>query len=205
MRTSIRPSLARDESGFTLTEMLVASLLFAFIFIIAGGIFIASLGVQRTVSDVTSATVDVQLAAQSIDKGVKNAVALELTGDTGAPTGLPTGDLMLVAEVATGSGDADAIVYNCQAWYFDSSAGELRWRATSLAEVTAPTATALAGWTLLADRVTPIVPQSVFTHSGATVGVAYEATVDENSPVAIEFSTTSLSGAPQDESDSTCI
>jgi len=193
------------DGGFTLIEMLVAGLLFSLIFMIIAAIFIASLGVQQTVTDTTSATVDAQLAAQSIDKGVKNAVGVELTGDPGAPAGLPADDQMLVAEVATGDGDPDSIVYNCQAWYFDASAGEIRWRVTALAEVAAPSAAQLAGWTLLADRVTATVPPSVFTHSGASIGVAYRTTVDENSPVAIEFTTASLLGAPLDESTSTCF
>jgi len=204
MRTRKKVS-ARVDEGFTLIEMLVAGLLFSLVFMIIAAIFISSIRVQQTVTNVSSATVDAQAAATSIDKGVKNAVGLELTGDPGAPSGLPPDDQMLVAEVATGGGDADSIVYNCQAWYYDASAGEIRWRVSALAEVAAPNSAQLAGWTLLADRVTPSVPPSVFTHSGATIGVAYQTTVDENSPVAIEFSTASLLGAPMDEGTSTCF
>jgi len=182
----------RREDGFSLTEMLVAAALFALVVFVAGGIFIGQAAAQRQVSAVTSATTDAQSAGNAIDGGIRNSTGFKLrTVGT---------DQFLVARVA---GTGATLQWECRAWYYSSSAGTIRsTTATPGTPMSPPTATALESWILLVDGVTPRTGSTIFSDSGATLTVAFNAVTGEGAqPVAISFSTSPLAGVTE---NSTC-
>jgi prepilin-type N-terminal cleavage/methylation domain len=188
--TALLRRLRRDEAGFTLTELLVASALFALVVLVAGSIFLGLFSAQRQVTAITSTTTDAQLAGTAIDAGVRNSSGFKLT-TVGA-------DQLLVARVA---GSGATVQWTCRAWYYSSSARTIRMH-DSAAAVAAPTATQLASWTLLVDGVKPATGPTIFSAAGATLTVRFRADTDDtNRPVAIEFSSAPLAGVTE---NSTC-
>ncbi len=68
----------RDEQGFTLVELLIASGLMVLVAVIIGGILFNSLTAEKTVRTTTQAASAGQLVASSIEQGVRNATWLDL-------------------------------------------------------------------------------------------------------------------------------
>jgi len=177
--------LVAHDAGFTLPEMIAATALFALVTLIAVSMFVSSLGVQQTVTQVSATNVDAQLAATSVETGIRNSTALDLSDPD-----------LLIAEVA--GTDPAALTYRCQAWYFDAADGGSLWMTSAPVgdAIDAPEDSAdLSSWVLLVRGVEPLTGGVVFTRSGATVGMAFQATAGDNRPVDIAFSTTSMSGA----------
>lgn len=185
-------NVARREDGFTLTEMLVAAALFSLVILVAGGIFLGQFRAQQQVSAVTSTTTDAQLAGTSIDEGIRNSSGFKLTA--------VGGDQLLVARVA---GGASTLQWTCRAWYYSAVNKTIRTTTvTPGTPMAAPNATQLATWTLVVKGVQPRTSTTVFTTSGATVTVSFNATTgDAYRPVAIEFTSSPLAGVTE---NSTC-
>jgi len=182
----------RRDDGFTLTEMLVASALFSLVILVAGGIFIGQFKAQQQVSAVTSTTTDAQLAGTAIDNGIRNSSGFKLTASGS--------NQLLVARVAGGGA---TLQWTCQAWFYSSSSGTIRTTSTTPGTpVAVPTASQLSTWTLLVDGVVPRSGTTIFSTSGSTVTVAFNAsTGDDYRPVAISFSSSPLAGVTE---NSTC-
>jgi hypothetical protein len=160
----------RTDEGFTLVELLVYSLLLVVVISIAGGLLVNSLRAESTVRAVTSASTTAQQTADSVESGLRNSSAFEIQAvNSGA-------DQMLVARVVRGS--TAAITWKCAAWYFSRSLGTVRYTevapaASGTATIAAPSAAALAGWTLLSDRVTPTSGTTIFSGSQPTLSIAF--------------------------------
>jgi prepilin-type N-terminal cleavage/methylation domain-containing protein len=184
--------LRHEEGGFTLTELLASSALFALVVLVAGSIFIGQLSAQQQVSAITSTTTDAQLAGTSIDAGIRNSTGFKLTA--------VSADQLLVARVA---GGGSTLQWTCRAWYYQASSHSIRMHSsTPGTPVTAPTSTQLATWTLLLDGVHPTTGTTIFSAAGETVSVSFRAdTDDDNKPVAIELSSAPLAGVTE---NSTC-
>lgn len=182
-------AVLRRDHGFTFTEMLVASALFSLVILVAGGIFLGQFRAQQQVTAVTGATTDAQIAANTIDEGIRNSSAFRV---------VPVGsDQLLVARVA---GSATTLQWSCHAWYYSASEGTIRSSVrTPASAVAVPTAGDLASWTLLVDGVRPRGGSAVvFSESGATLSVAFDAaTGDGYQPVAISFSSSPLAGVSE--------
>lgn len=177
----------RDDRGFTLMEMLVASALFALVIFVAGGIFIGQTNAQRQVSAITSTTSSAQLAGSAIDSGIRNASGFKLTASGS--------DQLLVARVA---GGGSTLQWTCQAWYYSASAHTISTHAsTPGTPVTVPTAAQLTTWTLLVSGVSARSGSTIFTAAGATLSVSFNATPANNRAVAIAFSSSPLAGVTE--------
>jgi prepilin-type N-terminal cleavage/methylation domain-containing protein len=178
----------RRDAGFTLTELLVASAIFALVAMVAGGIFIGQFRAQQQVSSVTSTTTDAQLAGTTIDTGIRNSSGFKLTASGS--------DQLLVARVA---GGAATLQWTCRAWYYSASAHTIRTTSTTPGTpVTVPTAAQLATWTLLVDGITARSGSTIFSTTGSQVSVAFDATTnDQNQPVAIDFTSSPLAGVTE--------
>ena len=168
----------RDEdSGLTLIELLVTSLLLGIVVTVVGTIFISSLNVQQTVTGTTTSTTSAQSSATTIDSSVRNASGYAVSA-SGA-------DQLLVARVA---GSGTALSWSCVAYYYSSSAGTIRMtRGAVGTKITAPSAATLATWTLLSTSVTPRTGSTIFTDvDGTSLSVAYDVT-GAGKKVAIQF------------------
>lgn len=169
--------LRRDDRGFTLIELLASSLLFAVIFTVIGSIFISLVRTQESVETTTQTTNVGQLAARSVDDGIRNSSGFQLTA-VGA-------DQLLTARTAS---SGTTLTWSCIAWYYAAAGdGSIR-TSTSSTAIAAPSAAQLSTWTLLIDGVEPRVGSTVFTVDGTRLAVAFDALADGQNPTAIEFS-----------------
>lgn len=186
----IRQRRARDD-GFTLTEMIAAAAIFALVSLTLGGVMISISNAQTQVTTSTSATNMAQTAADSIDTGVRNASALNLTASGS--------DQLLVAKVA---GAGAALTWQCRGWYYSAAGGGKLWTTQTApgTKIAVPSSSQLATWTLLVDGVTPSAGTTVFTRSGSRVEVGFLVAVTGTSPVQMDFTTTSLLGVSEDAS-----
>ncbi|MAT18482.1 MAG: hypothetical protein CMF56_07960 [Leifsonia sp.] len=186
----IRPRLRRDD-GFTLTEMIAAAAVFSLVSLALGGVMISVSNAQTQVTTATSAANMAQATADSIDSGIRNAAALNLTASGS--------DQLLVAKVA----GADAtLTWHCRAWYYSAAGAGKLWMTQTAdgTKISVPSAAQLATWTLLVDGVTPSSGSTVFTRSGSSVEVGFLVAVTGTSPVQMDFTTTSLLGVSEDAS-----
>ena len=142
-------STAKDESGFTLIEMLITSGLSMIVLVIAGSVLLAGLRTQENSRSVTDAANTAQQIERSIQAGVKNASAIAVT------TNVVTGTQLLVAR--TISGDPNSSAPSCQDWYFNpASGGNIYTKKTTPASlITVPNGGPQGLWTLLGSGVSP--------------------------------------------------
>ena len=168
----MRSRLLRADAGFTLVELLVYSALLTMVLSVVAGLMISALTTHTTVRTAFDAATDAQLAADSIESGVRNSTAFALS----APNGTDQLLRVRVPRGATGS-----ITWVCAAWYYSASGDALRYR-ESTGAIAAPTPTALANWTLLASEVQPVSGSTVFTATGDRLTLAFTADAGTSSP-----------------------
>lgn len=173
----------RREAGFTLVEMIVASMLFALVFVALGGVMISTVTTQRTITEVSSSTIDADFLASTIDDRIRNSSEFRLVASGG--------DQMLVARVA---GTGATVSWQCYAWHYSASKDQLRMRTSTPGTVVGvPTATQLSTWVLLADDVVPRGSSTtIFSATGPQLAVAFDIAVDGAQPVSIDFTTARL-------------
>ncbi|MFP7762207.1 PilW family protein [Marisediminicola sp. LYQ85] len=149
-----------DERGFTLIELLVYSLLLSIVVTIVVSIYLSSNRVEQEVRHSTTSTTELQVAVSSLDSGVRNASAFELT-TSGA-------NELLRARTAGGE---EVLDWRCTAWYYAPAGGGKLWQRSSAAAISDPSATGTTdGWTLLLSGVTPkVVGGRIFAASNRTV------------------------------------
>ena len=175
--------LLRDDSGFSLMEMLAASAIFALITTGIVGVILVSTNAQRTVSVVTASTTDAQLVANELDNRIRNSSEFQVT--TSGTTQL------VVARVA---GTGTTITWRCYGWYYSATdGGVIRMTSTATGtKITMPTAAQAATWTLLLSGVAPRTGTTVFSAVDNQLSVAFNATTGNRPPVAIDFTTARL-------------
>lgn len=132
------------DEGFTLMELVVASMLGVIVLLIVGSLLINGLRGQSSVTSITTATNDSQLAASTIQADIRNATAVKTT--------VIGSDQFVVARVARGTNTV--VTYKCVAWYYSATKDEIRSTEKATA-ITAPSAGALNNWRLVASSVTP--------------------------------------------------
>lgn len=165
-----------DESGFTLIELMIASLIGVLVLLTAGAILTSMLKAQNQVDGLTTAATAGQLVSRSVEEGVRNAAGpigstdpVQAVGIKAEPvTDTTTRSQLLRARVATGTDDG-TVTWQCDAWYYDgtthtvawarssteiNSPGGFAWTNTSHTGIAPVTAQAGVSWTMLADDIT---------------------------------------------------
>lgn len=187
MRT---PTEGRDE-GFTLVELMVTCVLTLIVLLAVGGLLISMIRTPQAVTARVNASGGAQVAATSIETGIRNSSDFRLTSPQGT-------DQLLVARTAE---SASAIVWVCSAWYYSTTDQSIRFVTSPTAIPAAPTATDLASWTTLDTSVTPSSGTGIFTVSGEEVDFAFNGAVSGQSvPQSISssaFSRAGSTGSPQ--------
>jgi len=175
--------LRHEDSGFTLTEMIAASAVFALIMTGIVGIILSTTNAQRTVSVVTASTTDAQLVANEIDNRIRNASEFKVT--TSGTTQL------LVARVA---GTGSTITWRCYGWYYSATdGGVIRMTSTATGtKITMPSASQASTWALLLSGVAPRTGTTVFSAVDNQLSVAFNASTGDRPAVAIDFTTARL-------------
>lgn len=174
-----------EERGFTLVELLVYMMLMVLVLAVAGGLLSSTLMQSATVRTVDESSTAAQLAADSIESGIRNSSDFSLTSTVGD-------DQMIVARVA--SNDA-TLTWSCVAWYYSATEGSLRMLRSDAA-IAAPTSAQLASWALLANGVEPISGSAIFsTTAGRRLVIAFNGLAGDHPPVAITTSAFGRAGA----------
>jgi prepilin-type N-terminal cleavage/methylation domain-containing protein len=186
------PSPQRSsEAGFTLVELLVYISLLGVVLTIVGGILISSTSAEKSVRGIAEATDVAQLVSLSVEKGVRNSVALKLTST----------DAMQFFAVKT-PGAQTSVAWSCQAWYY-IEADDALYTTTSPARLDPPATVAQrVTWMLLGTGVRPASAARIFTEAGATgVDLNFQVDAGDTDPVSIQTTVFSR-GVPPDPATS---
>lgn len=183
--------LRTEQSGLSLIELMVTTLLLGLVSAVIVGIMISLLTTQNTVSSVTSDTRSAQLVADSISTPVRNASSFDLRT-------VGTDDQLLIARVASST---TTITWRCTGWYYSASEDRL-YTTNQSGPISTPSSGALASWLVLAEGMTPLDGRPVFTENGAVLEVAYQIATGDTTPVAIQFRAARLTGL---EESSACF
>lgn len=108
-----------DDSGMSLVELLVYSLLLSVVLILVGNVLISALTVQRDTTARTEASTGGQVAVRVIERALRNGVD---------PVWMPSsqaGNLLVVKTRIADDGSA-ASSWECRAFHYDAAAEELR-------------------------------------------------------------------------------
>jgi type II secretory pathway pseudopilin PulG len=162
-RTRLPSAPGQNERGFTLVELLVYVALLGMVLFILGGMFIAGLTTERTVTRANDETRLGQLISRSVEKGIRNATAFKVES-VGA-------DQILRARSAnvTVTGAATSTAWRCVAWYHRASDGAFFTTTRTAGAVPLPgtlaPATPLTAWTYYGSGVKRVGTASVFSGS----------------------------------------
>ena len=140
------------DSGFTLVEFAVTSVIGVVATLLVSSVMINSINVEAQVRNVTSANAIGQVAYKSLDNSGRNSMSMAVTS---------VGSDLLLRAVTIGSGTTAA--WGCAAWFYSATDKTLRYKASSSA-IAAPTSTASQrSWTLLSKNVSAVTGSPVFS------------------------------------------
>lgn len=183
MRTPARLRI-RDDAGISLVELLIYMLLAVTVLTIIAAILINSLRAESTVRTSAEATNSAQLAAQSLNRGIHNASAIQVS--------TPAAGVTVVRTRSIDSSTAG--VWRCEAWVVAD--GQLRTTNSTTAIAVPTTAAAVSSWLLLAEGVRPIGATPLFSLAADQRSLAVTLTVDNGSAVPVTLDTTIVSKQP---------
>jgi type II secretory pathway pseudopilin PulG len=140
------------SEGFTLIELLISSGLALIVVGIASGILVNGIRTQDTANTVTNAANVAQQVVRSIQTGVRNASAVNVTTD-------PVAGTQLLLARTLGS-DPDTTAASCQAWYYTPANGGAVYttRTTPASAIALPLGGPHGKWTLLGSGISPSDP-----------------------------------------------
>src|SRR5438309_1578089 len=101
----------RTEEGFTMIELIIAMMLLVLVLAIVGAMIFSLSSTSKTVQSLTATSSSSQVAAESIERGIRNSSDFLLTSPTGT-------DQMLVARTARGT---TTLTWVCAAWYYSAA------------------------------------------------------------------------------------
>jgi hypothetical protein len=162
---------------------MVYSVILAVVIGVVASIYLSLNTTQGIVSTKVQATSQAQLAADSIETGVRNSSAYSLT----APT---VSTQLLQARVATGT---TSVVWKCAAWYYSTSKSSLYYK-TSATAIAAPTTATLSSWTLLATGVSPVTGATIFSSASQTVSFSFSVDTGNESAATVSSSAVQRAG-----------
>jgi len=175
---------ARRDDGVSLVELLIYMMLAVVVLTIIASILINSLRAENTVRTAADATSSAQLVAQSLNRGIHNASAIEVSTPAAG-----------ITVVRTRSIDSSASgVWRCEAWVVAD--GELRTTTSSSAIAVPTTAAAASTWLLLAEGVAPIGSAPIFSLASDERSLGLSFTVANGSGVPVTLDTTIVSKQP---------
>lgn len=186
---SRRTRIAGDpvDAGFTLVELLIYSALLLVLLSVVGGMLISASSAQTGVNQINKASNEAQLAANNIEQGIRNASGFKIT--------VPTGGQLLQARVAgvtqTGATTAPttSTTWQCQAWYYSKSTGQIFTKTSSTGLLAAPTAPASNGWTALVAGVPSTVSTPFALVSGSSTQLALNFSVTAQGTSTVQVAT----------------
>ncbi len=184
----MRRTLATDDDGFTLVELIVYGLLLIVVLSVVAGLFVSLYSTQKSVDAISNATSDGQSADDSIQAGIRNSTGFVVLGSTNG------GDQLLVARTL---GSGATATTRCVGWFY--SAADRTIRTTQLTAPVAgmPGASTVATWTLLASGVSPVPGGAVFSPAlgaSSTLNLNFSSAAGKGSPVQFSSSVASRSG-----------
>ena len=172
------------DAGFTLIELLIYSMLMVLVLAIVGGMIVSFTSTSKTVGSITQVSTSGQLAAQSVERGIRNASDFQLTTPTGT-------DQLLVARTAGGGA---TLTWKCAAWYYSASDSTLRYTSSATA-IPAPTAADLSHWTLLGSDIAPTTGAEIFSSTGPQLTLAFTIHAAGHPPQALTSTAVSRAGS----------
>lgn len=149
-----------DDAGITLVELLVYSVLLTIVLTVAGGLLISTLHSQRTVREQTEASTTGQVALRLIERSVRNAAKYNM------PSGF--GNNLLITKTRVGEDPSLASSWECRAWFFDVTTGDLRHTSSPAtgtpvtAGLTMPIDTST--WDLVFEDVVKVPGEDIFQY-----------------------------------------
>lgn len=191
----------REDSGFTLVELLVYLSLLALVLFILGGMLVSSLTVQNTVAGASEGSKLGQLISRSVGNGIRNATALDIYTDAITKDQL----LRTRSSVVSVSSGTTTETWRCMAWYWRASDGALFATSKSTGLVPKPgtvaPATPLSQWAYYGAGVKPLTPTTptpmptpapppaapipVFSGSATALNLSFQVTAQKALPVQI--------------------
>lgn len=174
MRTTLR-RVRHSDAGLTLPELLVYCVLLGIVLIVAGTVFIRTIGAQGSVIDTGQRNTSTQVAVDAMERAVRNAsvggVKVSADGST----------------LITHTGGGNAVQWKCLSWFYvPPAAGESGGRLFSRTAATGTMTTVVAadfqaavpsGWALAAEGVSLPSGTHLFTaveSGGMTTGVTVD-------------------------------
>jgi type II secretory pathway component PulJ len=176
---------SRPEEGFTMIELVIAMMLLVLVLGIVGAMIGSLSSTSKTVQSFTSTSSSAQVAAESIERGIRNSSDFLLTTPSGT-------DQMLVARTAQGGA---TLTWLCVAWYYSSANGGSIRTTTSPSAISAPSSSALASWSLLTTGVTPVSGTSIFSGASPQLTIAFNGSAPGSAPVAINSTAVGRAGS----------
>jgi type II secretory pathway pseudopilin PulG len=171
----------RNETGFTLVELIVYAVLMVVVLAVVGAILINSSRAERSVRSASEAAAVGQVIAQSVERGVRNASALTLVNDASG------GGQLLLARTA---GTDSALTWRCQAWYFSPTDDGAVYTTTAATVIALPTGGPKGVWSLLGGGVSATTGAGVFAAPAGRVEVGLK--VAASGQPAVHIQTTAV-------------
>jgi hypothetical protein len=171
------------EAGMGLIELLIYSALLVTVMLAVGGMLISLLTTQRNVVNAADTASASQLVAESLQSGIRNSTAVKLDS-------IGASDQLLLARSASSE---SSVSWVCLAWYYSAQTGQVRTFRSSSA-IASPTAVDLAGWTLLAQGVSPTFGSGIFSLTGTRLSVAFKHRISNEAASSIQTSVSTRGG-----------
>ena len=176
---------AGNDQGFTLIELLIASLLLVVVLAIVGAMLASLQTASRRVDALSATSSSAQVAAESIERGIRNSSDFLLSTPSGT-------DQLLIARTAQGG---STLTWICAAWYFSAANGGSIRYTQSPSAIAAPSSSALATWTLLASNVSPISGGAVFGGTSPQLTIGFSGQSSSGGSVSISSTVLSRAGS----------